>query len=63
MEDDYVSNVHVGLKKSVKCQLYGVFTLECSLCRGFVIKDSLGIRLDKMFCPSWRGVRFRGCPL
>ena len=27
-----------------KCQIYGVFALECSLWRGFVIKDSLGIR-------------------
>ena len=42
MEDDYVPNVLVGLEK--KCQLYGVFALECSLWRGFVIKDSLGIR-------------------
>ena len=49
MEDDYVSNVHVGLKKSVKCQLYRVFTLECSLWRGFVIKDSLGIRPGQNF--------------
>ena len=37
MEDDYSSNVHAGLKKSVHF-------MECPLWRGFVITDSLGIR-------------------
>ena len=40
MEDDYGSNVHVGLEKSVRF-------MECPLWRGFVIKDSLGIRLGQ----------------
>ena len=34
-----------------KCLLYGVSALECLLWRGFVIRDSLGIRPDKIFCP------------
>ena len=37
MEDDYGSNVHAGLKKSL-C------FMECPLWRDFVIRDSLGIR-------------------
>ena len=37
MEDDYGSNVHAGLEESVRF-------MECSLWRGFVIRDSLGIR-------------------
>ena len=40
MEDDYGSNVHAGLEKSVRF-------MECPLWRGFVIKDSLGIRLGQ----------------
>ena len=34
---------------SKKCPLYGVSALECSLWRGFVIKDSLGIRPGQKF--------------
>ena len=37
MEDDYGSNVHAGIDKSVPF-------MECPLWRGFVIRDSLGIR-------------------
>ena len=46
MEDDYGSNLHAGLEKSVRleCLLYGVSTLECPLWRGFVVRDCLGIR-------------------
>ena len=33
------------------CPLYGVSALECLLWRGIVIKDSLGIRPGKSFCP------------
>ena len=36
--------------------------MECPLWRDFVIRDSLGIRPDKIFCQSQRGVGFRGCP-
>ena len=45
MEDDYGSNVHVELEKSVRF-------MECPLWRGFVIRDSLGIRPGQNFCPS-----------
>ena len=37
MEDDYPSNVHAGLEKSVHF-------MECPLWRSFVIRDCLGIR-------------------
>ena len=37
MEDDYGSNNHAGLEISVHF-------MECPLWRGFVIRDSLGIR-------------------
>ena len=47
MEDDYGSNIHAGLEK--KCPLYGVSALECPLWRGFVIRDSLGIRPGQNF--------------
>ena len=40
MEDDYGSNVHAGPEKSVRF-------MECPLWRGFVIRDSLGIRLGQ----------------
>ena len=36
MEEDYGSNVHTGLEKSVSIT-------ECPLSRGFIIRDSLGI--------------------
>ena len=52
MEDDYGSNVHAGLEKSVRfmeCPLYGVSALECPLWRSFVIRDSLGIRPGQNF--------------
>ena len=42
MEDDYGSNVHAGLEKSVRF-------MECPLWRGFVIRDSLGIRPEQNF--------------
>ena len=42
MEDDYGSNVHAGLDKSV-CYM------ECPLWRGSVIRDSLGIRPGRNF--------------
>ena len=42
MEDDYGSNVHAGLEKSV-C------FMECLLWRGFVIRDSLGISPGQIF--------------
>ena len=42
MEDDYGSNVHAGLEKSVRF-------MECPLWKGFVIRDSLGIRPGQMF--------------
>ena len=42
MEDDYGSNVHAGLEKNVRF-------MECLLWRGFVIRDSLGIRLGQNF--------------
>ena len=42
MEDDYNSNVHVGLEKSVQF-------MECPLWRGFVIRDCLGIRPGQRF--------------
>ena len=47
MEDDYGSNVHVGLEKSVRF-------MECPLWRGFVITYSLGICPGQNFlerCP------------
>ena len=53
MEDDYGSNDHAGLEKSV-C------FMECPLRRGFVIRDSLEIRPEQncLFvlerCPLWR---------
>ena len=47
MEDDYGSNVHAGLEKSVR--FYGVSSLECPLWRGFVIRNSLGIRPGQNF--------------
>ena len=42
MEDDYGSNVHAGLEKSVRF-------MECPLWRDFVIRDSLGIRPGQNF--------------
>ena len=53
MEDDYGSNVHAGLEK--KCPLYVVSALECPLWKGFVIRDSLGIRPGQNFCPLYGG--------
>ena len=47
MQDKYGSNVRAGLEK--KCPLYGVSALECPFCRGFVIRDSLGISPGKNF--------------
>ena len=54
MEDDYGSNVHAGLEKSVRfmeCPLYGVSPLVCPLWRGFIIRDYLGIRPEQNFLP------------
>ena len=42
MEDNYGSNVHAELEKSVRF-------MECPLWRGFVIRDSLGIRPGQNF--------------
>ena len=51
MEDDYGSNVHAGLEKSVHF-------MECPLWRGFVIRDSLGIRPGQNFLSV-----LESCPL
>ena len=56
MEDDYSSNVHAGLEKSVRF-------LGCPLWRGFVVRDSLGIRPGQDFLSVLKRCRFRGCPL
>ena len=62
MEDDYGSNVHAGLEKSVRF-------MECPLWRGFVIRDSLGIRPGQKFFVRLRevsgleDVHFREVPL
>ena len=42
MEDDYGSIAHAGLEKSARF-------MECPLWRGFVIRDSLGIRPGQNF--------------
>ena len=42
MEDDCGSNVHAGLEKSVRF-------MDCPLWRGFVRRDSLGIRPGQNF--------------
>ena len=42
MEEDYGSNIYAGLEKSVRF-------MECLLWRGFIIIDSLGIRLGQNF--------------
>ena len=42
MEDDYGSNVHPGLEKSVRF-------MECLLWRGFVIRDSLAVPRGQTF--------------
>ena len=42
MEDNYGSNVHARLEKSVRL-------MECSLWRGFVVRNSLGIRPGQNF--------------
>ena len=42
MGDDYGSNVHAGLEISVRF-------MECPLWRGYVIRDSLGIRPGQNF--------------
>ena len=41
MEEDYGSDVHAGLKS--------VHFMECPIWRGFVIRDSLGIRPGQNF--------------
>ena len=51
MEDDYPSNVHAGLEKSVHF-------MECPLWRSFVIRDCLGIRSGQNFFSV-----FERCPL
>ena len=61
MEDDYGSNVHAGLEKSVRF-------MECPLWRGFVIRNSLGIRPGQNFLSvlevsALEDVRFREVPL
>ena len=56
MEDDYGSNVHVGLEK--KCSLYGVSALKCPLWRGLIIRDSLEIRPGQKFLSA-----LQMCPL
>ena len=45
MDDDYGSNIHAGLEKSV-C------FMECPLWRGFFVRDSLQIRSGQNFFPS-----------
>ena len=51
MADNYGSNVHAGLEKSVRF-------MDCPLCRGFVIRDSLGI------CPGQNFLSvLERCPL
>ena len=62
MEEDYGSNVHVGLEKSVRL-------MECPLWRGFVIRDSFGIRPGQNFffvrlreVSALEDVRFREVP-
>ena len=47
MEDDYGSNVHAGLEKSV--HFMECLALECLLWRAFVIRGSLGIRPGQNF--------------
>ena len=53
MEDDYGSNVHAGIEKNVRF-------MKCPLWKGFVIRDSLGIRPEQNFlsvqdrCPLQR---------
>ena len=42
MEEDYGSNIHAELEKSVHF-------MECPLWRGFTIRDSLGIRPGQIF--------------
>ena len=62
MGADYGSNVHTGLEKSVRF-------MECPLWRGFVIRDSLGIRPGPNFFVHLRevsaleDVRLREVPL
>ena len=62
MEDDYGSNVHAAFDKSVRF-------MECPLWRGFVIRDSLGIRPRQNIFVRLRevsaleDVRFREVPL
>ena len=56
MEDDYGSNVHAGLEKSVHF-------LGCPLWRGFVVRDSLGICPRQDFSSVLKRCLFRGCPL
>ena len=51
MEADYGSNAHAGSEK-------GVRFMECPLWRGFVIRDSLGIRPGQNFLPV-----LERCPL
>ena len=51
MKDDYGSNVHVELEKSVRF-------MECPLWRGLVIRDSLGIRPGQTFLSV-----LESCPL
>ena len=60
MEDDYGSNVHAGLEKSVRF-------MDCPLWRSFVIRDSLGIRPGQIFVRLrevfvLEDVRFRKVP-
>ena len=61
-ENDYGSNVHAGLDKSARF-------MECPLWRGFVIRDSLGIRPGQNFFVRLRKVstleevRFTKVPL
>ena len=45
MEDDYGSNVHARVKKSVRF-------MECPLWRGFVVRDYLGIHPGQNFLSS-----------
>ena len=46
MEDDYGSNVHAGLKKSVR---FMSVRFRVYYWRGFVIRDFLGIRPGQNF--------------
>ena len=53
MEDDYGSNVHARVEKSVRF-------MECPLWRGFVVRDYLGIHPGQNFLSVLREVSALG---